>query len=117
MYGAITALNLSSQTFLMDANGFVPQHPGLFVKNDIDQRNISQKDLARLIGMSPSTLSEVLSGKRPVTTEYALLFEAALGLGADSMLEMQTAYNKFMVSSNPRFAAKIDHVRMLAAGR
>lgn len=91
-----------------------PLHPGVYVKNDIDRRGFSQKDLARLISTSPSTLSEILSAKRPVTTEYALLFEAALGISADLLLSMQTAYNKFMVTSNPRFMAKVDKVRGLA---
>jgi hypothetical protein len=32
-------------------------------------------------------LNELLNGKRPVTTEYALLFEAALELEAESLIK------------------------------
>lgn len=92
----------------------VPLHPGVFVKNDIDHRGISQKALAKLISMSPSTLSEVLSAKRPVTTEYALLFEAALHIDADQLLKMQIVYNIFITQANPRFKAKIDRVSTLS---
>lgn len=99
--------------FIKTTDANTPVHPGIVVKNNIDHRGISQKELSKLIDLSPSTLSEVLSAKRPVTTEYALLFEAALHIDADALLNMQMAYNKFMARSNPRFKAKMDKVSTL----
>lgn len=98
----------------MEDDSLTPLHPGQSVKSCIDNQGISQKTLAKLISMSPSTLSEVLSGKRPVTTEYAMLFEAALNVNADELLNMQVVYNKFMAHANPRFRAKVNRVRTLS---
>ncbi|MDO5396114.1 MAG: HigA family addiction module antitoxin [Bacteroidales bacterium] len=100
----------------MDAhinNTDIPIHPGQKVKYHIDKLSISQKTLAKLISLSPSTLSEVLSGKRPVTTEYAMLFEAALGMNLDELLSMQTEYNKYIAGTDTRFRAKVTRIRTL----
>ena len=38
---------------------------------------MSQRKFAAVIGVSYSVLNEVVNGKRPITTEYALKIEAA----------------------------------------
>ncbi len=49
-----------------------PIHPGEMLKDELQARGISQRKFAELIGVSYSVLNEVLNGKRPITTEYAL---------------------------------------------
>lgn len=64
----------------MSANNltsFEPTHPGEILKEEIEYRGVSQRKLAAQMGVSYSVLNEVLNAKRPVTAEYALLFEAA----------------------------------------
>lgn len=46
-------------------------------------RGISQKELSRQTGIPYTALNEVLNCKRAITTEYALLIEAALGIESD----------------------------------
>lgn len=89
----------------MIANNLTPRHPihpGELIKDEIEYRGISQKDFAAEIGMPASALNAVLNGKRAVTTEYALLFEAALGVDANVWLRMQTAYNVQLAQSVSR---------------
>lgn len=62
---------------------FEPTHPGEFIRDELEARNLSQAKLANQIGISPSLLNEVINGKRSVNTELALLLEAALGIEAD----------------------------------
>ena len=57
-------------------------HPGEMIKDEIIARGMTQKDLAQQMGVSYTVFNEILNGKRPVTTEYALLLEAALGTNA-----------------------------------
>ena len=57
-------------------------HPGEMIKDEISARGITQKELAKQMGVSYTVFNEILNGKRPVTTEYALLLEAALGTNA-----------------------------------
>lgn len=102
----------------MIANNLTPSqpiHPGEMIKDEIEYRGISQKDLAAEIGLPASVLNAVLNGKRAVTTEYALLLEAALGIDADIWLKIQADYNKQVAKSDPSFMARINRIRNVAA--
>ena len=80
----------------MIANNFTPfrfTHLGEIVKDELEDRGISQREFAERIGMSYSVLNELLNAHRPLTTNTALLFEAALGLPADVLMRIQTKYN------------------------
>lgn len=102
----------------MIANNLNPSvaiHPGEMIKDEIEYRGISQRALAAEIGIPASVLNEVLNGKRAVTTEYALLLEAALGIEADLWLKLQSDYNKQVSKSNPTFMARLERIRKVAA--
>lgn len=85
------------------------------IKDEIEYRGISQKALAAEIGLPASVLNEVLNGKRAVTTEYALLLEAALGIEADIWLKLQSDYNKQVAKSDKTFMARLEKIRQVAA--
>ncbi|NDV47802.1 addiction module antidote protein, HigA family [Paludibacter sp. 221] len=72
---------------------YTPTHPGEVIKDEIEYRGISQKDLSEKISISYTMLNEVLNGKRPVTANFAILIEAALGIEADILVNMQARYN------------------------
>lgn len=102
----------------MIANNLTPSnliHPGEMIKDEIEYRGISQKDLAKEIGIPASVLNAVLNGKRAVTTEYALLLEAALGIEADVWLRLQADYNKQVAKSDPSFMERLNRIRRVAA--
>ena len=92
-----------------------PIHPGEMIRDEIEYRGISQKALASEIGIPASILNEVLSGKRAVNTEYALLLEAALGIEADLWLRLQADYNKQIAKSDPSFMERLARIRRVAA--
>lgn len=55
------------------------------------------------MGVSPTLLNEILNGKRSVSTEYALLFEAALGIDAEVWIRQQARYDMQMAKPIPLF--------------
>jgi addiction module HigA family antidote len=67
------------------------------------------------MGMSYSVLNDVLNGKRAVTTEYALLFEAALGIEAGIWISAQADYNMQKAKQNKTFVARLAEIRKLTA--
>lgn len=102
----------------MIANNLTPSnviHPGEMIKDEIEYRGISQKALASEIGVPASVLNEILNGKRAVTTEYALLLEAALGIEADLWLKLQSDYNKQIAKADSSFMARLEKIRRVAA--
>ena len=71
---------------------FMAVHPGMMIKPELDERGISQKQFAEMLGTQPSHLSEVLNGKRVLTTELAMKIESTIGLPAKILLSAQTLY-------------------------
>jgi addiction module HigA family antidote len=60
-------------------------------------------------------LNEVLHCKRAISTEYALLIEAALGIESGFWLRMQSEYDLLTVKRNKTFAQRLENVRKVAA--
>ena len=69
-------------------------HPGEVIMDEIEYMQITQKEFAERIGVACSQVNQILKGKRPVNTEFALLTEAATGIPADLLLRMQTRYDR-----------------------
>ena len=94
---------------------YKPTHPGELLKDEIEYRGISQRKLAAKMGVAYSVLNEVLNCKRPVTTEYALLFEAALGIDAEPLIGMQADYNVQTIRQNKLWRERLANIRKVAS--
>lgn len=95
--------------------GAYPTHPGEIIKDEIEYRNIQQRQLADELGMSYSVLNEILNAKRPVSTTSAFLFEAALGISAETLLKLQMWYNMQTAQSDKSFMERLSSIRRFAA--
>ena len=82
---------------------FSPTHPGEVLKDEIEFLKISQRELAEQMGVSYSVLNRILNLKHPVNMEFALRVEAALGLEAEMLINMQTRYNIHITRSDKIF--------------
>ena len=90
---------------------FRPYHPGELIKEELECRGIRQKDFAKRFGLSYSALNET----RPITTEFALFLEAALGVNADLLVRMQTDYNIQVARKNNSLREKLNNIKKIAA--
>lgn len=72
---------------------FMAVHPGMMIKPELVERGISQKNFAKMLGVQPSHLSEVLNGKRALSRDLAMKIEEAIGLSAKLLLAAQTQYD------------------------
>lgn len=102
----------------MIANNLVPSklvHPGEYIKDEIEYIEISQRKLAIQMGISPSLLNEILNGKRSVSVEYALLFEAALNIPAHILISLQADYDMQKAKSDKSFLERLAKIRNVAA--
>jgi addiction module HigA family antidote len=67
-----------------------PTTPGEVLREDVlPELGISQGELARSLGVSRKTISEVLTGKRPVSPDLAHRLGRVLGNGPGLWLNMQ----------------------------
>ncbi|MBO6059967.1 MAG: HigA family addiction module antidote protein [Bacteroidaceae bacterium] len=90
-------------------------HPGEIIKDEIIARGITQRELAEQMGVSYTVFNEILNAKRPVTTEYALLLEAALGTDANIWLGLQADYNMQKMKGDNSFMKRLEKIRKVAA--
>ncbi len=74
-------------------NGLPPIHPGEFLREALEELDISQARFARAIGVSPMRVSHVIKGSRPVTAELALLFGRAFGQSPQYWLNLQATFD------------------------
>ena len=88
---------------------------GKVLKDELEFRGISQRGLAKKMGISYSALNEVLNGKRTLNPELAMMMEAALGVDAAPLLAMQNEYDMLMAERNETFMEKLKHLRRIAA--
>jgi len=83
-------------------NNLPPVHPGEFLKEILDELNISQAGFAHTIGLSSMRISHIVKGKRPVTAEMALLFGKAFGQSPQYWINLQTSYDLKMAEKDIR---------------
>ena len=95
--------------------GAYPTHPGEVLKDEIEERGISQRQLAESVGLTYSVVNEILNGHRPLTAKTALMFEAALDVPADSLMYLQTKYNMQTARKDSTMLDILNKVRKIAA--
>lgn len=93
---------------------FEPTHPGEVIRDELEDRGMSQRQLAKKMGMSYSVLNDIINGKRDISVEYAMMLEAALGIDADLWINMQTQYSKQMAKRDKGFLSKLENIRRVA---
>ena len=85
----------------MDINN-EPQSPGEFLEEIISKRSWTQRVLAAVMGVDETSVSKLISNKRPITAELAIILEGALSMPAEQFLGIQKDYEL----ANARRAAK-----------
>lgn len=78
---------------MIPKNNLPPVHPGVFLKEILDELWIIQAEFARAIGISSMRVSHIIKGTRPVTAEMALLFGKAFGQTPQYWINLQAAYD------------------------
>lgn len=94
---------------------FEPTHPGSLIKDEIDFRGISQKQLANDMGVSYTVLNDIIRGKRSINPKFALLCERAIDIPAYMLLRLQSDYDMIVVKRDKTFAKRLASVRKIAA--
>ena len=65
--------------------------------------------------MSYSVINEILNGQRPLTPSSALMFEAALGVEADTLMRIQLKYNMQVTRNDKKVINRLNQIKKMAA--
>lgn len=95
--------------------GAYPTHPGEVLKDEIEYRRITQRQLATELGIPYSRLNDILNAKRPMTAQIAYMIEAVMGISAEMLLKLQLNYDMQTTQSSVSFMEKLSKLRRIAA--
>lgn len=70
-----------------------PSPLGVKLKEELKKRQLSQKDFAKQIGLSPSHLSDIIMGRRPASLELTHTFQVLLGVPIQDWMDLQVQYS------------------------
>ncbi len=68
--------------------------PGETLREELEARSVTQRELARLVGRAPQTINAIIAGRQAITPGMALALEFALdGISARFWLNLQADYD------------------------
>src|SRR6266581_132260 len=79
--------------------------PGETLQELLDERGMTQKDLANRMGRPIKTINEIVKGKAQITPETAVQLERALGLPAAFWNEREAHYRGYLAQVNAEYHA------------
>jgi len=78
-----------------------PTHPGELIREDLlPETGISQTDLARLMGVSRRTISEIIHERRRLTPDIAFRLAKVFNSTSEMWLNMQQAVDLWEAKKN-----------------
>jgi len=78
-----------------------PPHPGGFLRRQcIEPLGLTITDTAAALGVTRTTLSELVNGKRGISPEMAVRLSKAFGASAESWLTQQAQYDLAQVPAD-----------------
>lgn len=80
-------------------------HPGIILKNELDEFSISPTEFARQLRVPPNRISQIIAGKRSVTSHTALRFGHWFGTDPPFWLNLQTQFD--VANANKEFGEEI----------
>jgi len=93
----------------------LPTHPGEVLKEELESRKISQKCFSEALNISYTMLNEILNGKRSVSSDFAIMVEAALGINPELLLNMQMRYDMEKAKRKPSLIKQLQNIRKISA--
>lgn len=86
---------------ILDKNGnalvaATATHPGEVLADELEARDMTQRELAEKIQISTAMISAIIKGKKNVSLRMALSLEEALAIPAEFWLNLQRIYDQTM---------------------
>lgn len=82
-----------AETFPYLESDALVSHPGSLLAEELEVRDMSQRELARRMGRPFQVINEIVRGRKAITAETALQLEAEFGTRAYIWLGLQAKYD------------------------
>lgn len=88
-------------------------HPGETLFEVIDDRNMTQKELAVRTGVTEKHVSTIINGTKPISVAYAKKLEYALGIEASFWINLQSNYDRELLEFEEINKISTDEIEIL----
>lgn len=78
----------------MDAIEKAAFHPGEYLKDELDAREWTQTELAKMIGRRLRLINRIIAGKAGITAQTARQLATAFGTSAELWMNLQNQYDR-----------------------
>jgi HTH-type transcriptional regulator / antitoxin HigA len=69
------------------------QHPGVYIKEEMEERGWIQRDLAFILGINETAVNQILSGKRGISADMAKALGEAFDVAPEFFANLQQSYD------------------------
>jgi len=100
---------------VMKSRKIKPVHPGRILREEfMEPSGVSQYRLAQASGLSQVQIGNIIRGKRGISAETALRLERALGLSAQTWMNLQVLYEleKAMIESGREIEKTTERLKL-----
>ena len=84
----------------MIESGRVVTHPGIYVKDAIDELGLSQSEFALRTGLSNENVSKLINGESDITFEVASKLAYFFHTSMEGWLNLQAKYDLYLRETN-----------------
>lgn len=77
-----------------------PIHAGQVLKAELAARNLTQADLSEIIQRPTKTINQIITGKLGITPDTAMQLAQALGISAETWLNLQSRFQLSMLEAD-----------------
>ena len=81
---------------IMTSRVRVCSHPGVYIKDAIDELGLSQSEFALRTGLSIKNVSTLINGESNITFDVAIKLATFFGNSVEGWINLQTKYNLFL---------------------
>jgi len=69
-------------------------HPGQYIGELIEDYNMSQKEFAEKLGLSPRTISKLVNGEESISNDIAQKLEKLTNISMKTWLNLQASFDR-----------------------
>ena len=88
-------------------------HPGETLSEIIDDKDMSQKELAIRTGMTEKHISTIINGIKPISATFAKKLEYALGIKASFWMNLQANYDRELLEFEEVYGISEEEISVL----
>lgn len=78
---------------IIECKDLIAFHPGQYIGEIIEDYQMTQKEFAENLGVSPKTISKLVKGEESISNEIAQKLEKFTNISMKTWLNLQNAYD------------------------